>query len=122
MKTILLAILLTCLIQTSKADDWTTGDTVRQVTYLTIQAMDWNQTRHIAKHPETYSEVTIDSIIGKHPSTKNVDAWMLSTMILHTGLVYILPSSTRKVFQYTSIVMKGDAVAKNYVIGLRVKF
>lgn len=113
MKTILLAILLACFIQTSKADEWTKEDTYRQVGYLTLHGTDWVQTDRV---------YDLNPILGHTPSTKRVNIYFLTTSMLHTGISWLLPSEARKAFQIFTIAIEGGVVVQNYQLKISSKF
>ena len=61
---LLLLISFNCLAD----DTWTREDSYREAVYLTLHAIDWNQTLQIADHPDLYYEKTSSRFMGSHPS------------------------------------------------------
>ena len=122
---ILILIFLLLLPTSVHAEDkssWTWTDTGLEATYLTLHAMDWSQTLHIARNPQTYSEM--NSILGPHPSTGRVNSYYALTGALHVGAAYFLPKPYRTVFQSTWIIIEYDWVQHNrrHGIGISLRF
>ena len=102
------------------ADEWTTADTEREAAYLIVDAVDWAQTRDISRNPNKYYET--NAILGKHPSIGSVNSYFIGMMLVHIGIVTIIPSSYRSTFQFTSIAYEASYVVGNYRIGINAKF
>jgi len=102
------------------ADSWTDGDTNREYAYLALHTADWLQTRQISKHPERWGESNL--ILGKHPSTRNVDVYFALAGLAHYEVAKLLPTEWRKAFQYLSIGIEAGYVAHNLAFGVRAKF
>ena len=62
-----------------------------EATYLALHVADWGQTRNIAKHPEQFHEV--NKILGRHPSTAEVDKYFALTALGHVALSKLLEDS-----------------------------
>lgn len=116
---LLLAIIL-MFPSVSFADEWTSDDTKRQAVYLTLHAVDWMQTRHIAKNPTLFSES--NPLLGRHPSVSKVNKYFIATALMHTGISYALPPEYRKVFQYITIGVQAGYVTHNYNVGVKIGF
>ena len=119
---ILLSLILLISSYAQATDNWTTGDTYRELTFQTLNIIDWGQTRYIAKNPDQFYESESAWIIGNHPSIETVDTFMLVSAILHPVIAYYLPSSWRLAFQYITIGDKLNATAGNASIGIRMSF
>jgi hypothetical protein len=107
MKTKLLLLLALIVFTPTKslaADIWSKQDKTLQATYLTLKFIDWRQTRTIAKNPDDYYEM--NPILGKHPSTTEVDIFFASTAILHSIVTHYLPSKYRPWWQGITITIK----------------
>ena len=114
-------ILALLLVSTSAfADEWSRADTYREAAYLTLHAMDWAQTRYIARNPNQRTESNV--ILGKHPSVLQVDRYFIATGALQFAVAYCLPAEYRKAFQYILIGVEGGAVIHNFSIGIGVEF
>ncbi|MGB8408714.1 MAG: hypothetical protein WCE58_02235 [Gallionella sp.] len=105
---------------TAIADEWTTGDTYRETTYLTFLAIDWAQTRGFLREPQRYSER--NPLLGAHPEQSHLDAAIILTGTVHYLFAKTLPEKYRATFQYISIGVEVGAVAHNYSIGISAKF
>lgn len=99
-------------------NSWTATDTTLQVTYLTLHAMDWAQTLHIARNPEQYCEM--NNFLGEHPSEGRVNSYFALTAIAQTGLTYILPKPWRTGWQVGFIVDRYSYVQHNRRLGIGI--
>lgn len=120
MPALIMAIAGMLLLFNPNADPMTKDQKVMQGTYLGVHAIDWGQTRYIAKHPEEHSE--LNPILGRHPSTDEVDAYFLSTALLHAGISKSLPSKYRKYWQIFTIGVEVGVVERNMRLGVKVDF
>src|SRR6266702_7659586 len=102
------------------APEWSKADVGRELAFGTLLAIDWAQTREIAAHPELYYEH--NPILGEHPSSGRVDAYMLAAGALHFGIANWLPGDWRAAWQWGGIVIEAGAVGHNYMIGIRAPF
>jgi hypothetical protein len=101
------------------ADPWTTADTYREATYLSLLAVDWAQTRSFLRQPNCYEQ---NKFLGQHPSQNKLDAAVLITGLAHVYVANLLPEKYREPFQYISIGIEGGAVAHNISTGVNIKF
>ncbi len=101
-------------------DEWTKGDTARQLTYATLHAMDWSQSLHIARNPDQYQEA--NPLLGKHPTVGRVNSYMATSLLVHTSIAYALPKKYREAWQYVWIGFKAGLVYHNHSIGIRIGF
>ncbi|MFH1528769.1 MAG: hypothetical protein ABIG69_19365 [Bacteroidota bacterium] len=117
----LLIILLICLMPTISfaKDVWTKKDSAYQGTLLTLMAVDWLQTKEIARNPKYYET---NPILGKYPNQNEVDFYFFSTAILHTGIAYYIPKEYRRWWQYVFIGIQTTCVLNNISIGVSIKF
>lgn len=120
MKNILAAFLFLFSINACAFDEWTSDDKTREAVYLAVDAIDWLQTRNIARNPDKYYET--NPILGQHPSVGRVNVYFASMMLAHIGIVTALPNKYRAAFQFTSIVYEVNYVAGNYRLGISAKF
>lgn len=104
----------------SHADDWSTGDTYREVTFQTLWVVDFGQTRNISEHTQQYYET--NHYLGQHPTLGAVDRYFIVGAALHAGIAYVLPESLRAPFQYVTIGIETGYVAHNFHLGIGVKF
>lgn len=113
------ALLLVCSIA-AHADDWTKTDTGLEVAWLTLHALDWGQTRYIARNPDLFYER--NPILGDHPSVGRVNTYFALTAIAHYGVSQWLSPSNRRIWQTVSIGFAAGTVNANYNIGVRLDF
>jgi len=125
MKTLYAILLTLTLSNTSQAaDEWTSADVWREVVGETLIVMDWGQTRYGAADPKQRWEEQ-NPWLGKHPTTKEVDRYFISWLVIHPLISHALPSEWRKGFQSVSIFIEGVAVHSNATmagIGYRLPF
>lgn len=123
MKNLLAAILLVISFNAC-SDDWKTEDTYRQAAFLALDAMDWAQTRNIARNPSQYKEngIIARTMIGEHPSVWQVDAYIISSALLQYAIARALPTEYRAAFQYMTIGDAANSVVGNFRIGLKINF
>lgn len=112
--------LLAACSSTALASDWKEADTDRQIAYLILHAVDWGQTRNIARNPNDYYE--FNPLLGEHPSVKRVDSYMLVSALTHTAISYVLPPKWREAFQQVTLSVKSGLVNHNFSIGLRIDY
>ena len=99
---------------------WTALDYSLAGGAATMMALDWAQTRHIARNPSRYSER--NPIMGEHPSTAKVDQYFALASLLMAGAAYVMPRPERRLFLSGVIVVETSAVASNYRIGVKIDF
>ncbi len=102
------------------APEWSKADVGRELAFGTLLAVDWAQTREIAAHPERYDEH--NPILGQHPSSGRVDAYMIAAGALHFGIANLLSGDWRSAWQWGGIVIEAGAIGSNYLIGIGVPF
>lgn len=117
---LVMAITGILLMFNPNAEPMTKEQKVLQGTYLTVHAIDWRQTRYIAKHPDEFSET--NPLLGENPSTSKVDNLMLSIALLHTGITKSLPSEHRMYWQMFTLGFKVGYVEKNIYLGIGMDF
>ena len=115
-----MVVLAMFLPNAASADEWSTGDKVREGIYLGIRAADWAQTRYIARNRRDLYEKNIG--LGEHPSVARVDTYFIGTAILHVTIANALPAEWRAPFQYITIGDAAGYVQRNHVIGIKIKF
>lgn len=117
----ILIIFLICLIPTITfaGDMWTKKDTTYQAVCLTLKAVDWLQTKEIARNPNYYET---NPVLGKYPSQNEVDIYFLSTAIIHTGIAYYLPKEYRRIWQCIFIGIQAGHVSHNINTGVKIHF
>ena len=108
------------LAGSAQADDWTTADTQREAVYMVMHAMDWAQTRTIARNPDKWGEA--NPILGRHPPIDRVDAYFAMAALTHVAVSAALPIEYRSAWQYVSITIEAMYVMHNVSAGVNIKF
>ncbi len=117
---ILFILILLLPVNTQAADKWTKRDTWAEAVWQGLWAVDYLQTRTIAKNPARYRE--INPLLTRHPSMIKVDVYFLTLALLHPVITHYLPKKHRPIWQFLSITLSTVAVAKNLSIGIRMDF
>lgn len=111
------------------AENWTWQDTAWQCGAIAIKLVDWSQTRYISKHPYDYYET--NPIMGRHPSTTEVDLYFAGSILLHTAIAAALPPKAniltieinpRRIWQCVWIAGQIGVTAHNASIGIGLDF
>ena len=87
---ILSGIWLIPVIGCAPVKTWTKTEIALALTAAVSTGLDWGQTRHIGKNPETHRER--NRILGEHPSVQRVDTYFLSSVILGSLIAHYGPS------------------------------
>jgi hypothetical protein len=95
---------------------WSKTNTIMELTWVSLHLIDWNQTIQIAHNPDKYYERNF--ILGRHPSERSVNRFMVSGLIIHTGVSLVLPKKQRLLWQAASIIVAGVVITNNFRIGL----
>lgn len=103
------------------SDKWSDADKIRETIFLTVDTMDWLQTRNIARNPDKYYEKT-SFIYGSHPSVGKVNNLFLAGALLHVGFANTLCSKPRENFQYITIFLELLTVIENRKLGISMAF
>jgi hypothetical protein len=128
-----LALLGLLLMFNPNAEPMRQQDIALEATYMAFHIADWGQTRDLStRHCDSPPYNNIQNclggffegnpIIGAKPTTEEVDRYMLSTAILHAGIVKSLPSKYREKFQMLTIGIEAGFVHYNAKMGLKVNF
>ena len=103
----------------AQAREWDKTEMALGAAALTLNVIDWKQTRHIAKEPETYHEKNV--LLGSNPSPSNVDRHFLISTLVVGGLAHFIPEYRKEILSVFVVVQTVNTV-RNYSIGLRVRF
>jgi hypothetical protein len=122
MKRIIVLLIILMLLPNNliAADEWSTRDKSLEATWQVLHFIDWRQTRTIAKNPDDCREM--NPILGEHPSTTEVDIYMITGAILHPIVTHFLPEKYRPWWLGISIGMSGACVVNNFIVGIRMDF
>jgi len=120
MRYLLIAIFLLALADTSRADEWTDGDTSRQLAFSGLTVIDCIQSRDIVKHPDKYYEAW-NPVLPRHPTMGQLNTVCAISLVFNPIVAYLLPTDLRHIWQYAWIVGETGAVYHNAVIvGMKV--
>ncbi len=104
------------------AKAWTKQDTLWQMAYLSVHLTDWGQTLDIAAQCRSGAYYETNPVLGRCPSAQKVNAYFLTTALLHSGIAHALPPKYRRIFQAGTISMQIGYVTNNANIGLKWRF
>lgn len=101
-------------------DPWNTEQKVALTIAVSAIAIDWLQTRQIAKNPDKFKEY--NPVLGKHPSVGEVNVYFA----IATGALLLvadfLPSEYRTAVLGGIAFMEVSMVGNNYVHGISVRW
>jgi len=97
-------------------DPWTKTDTALLTTGLGLKAVDYMQTKEIARNP-AYWET--NPWLGPDPEQNHVDLWFLGSALVQGGVAWLLPADWRKAWLGGWIGISGRNVIHNHRIGVR---
>jgi hypothetical protein len=100
--------------------DWGSTDTFLLATMLTSTAIDWGQTRYIARNPDRFYER--NPILGRHPSVNRVDRYFALCGLAAGGLTAVLSKDNRRRFLLGVTIVETAFVIQNHHLGVRVAF
>jgi len=86
---------------------------------IAFHLTDWLQTREIAKNKKYYEK---NIILGKYPSTIQVDAYMLSSLLTMLAIDSLITKKHKSKFRVLWAIVGASYVRDNYLIGIRVSF
>ena len=102
------------------ADPWETTDYALAGAAVAALAVDWGQTRHIAKNPQRFAET--NPILGPSPSVGKVDAYFVGAMVGTVALAHVLPSDWRQLFLGGVLALELSVVNQNRSLGIKMAF
>jgi hypothetical protein len=118
----------------SDPNEWTTANTVMELSFYAVCFVDYKQTRYMAQNNwhNVYSSRTVvnasgshvvnryyqetNPILGKHPSNQKLLAFGLSSCVIQTTISYFLPHTYRELFQGFSVGIETANVIRNHNI------
>jgi hypothetical protein len=102
------------------ADPWETTDYVLAGAAVAALAVDWGQTRHIAKNPNRFIET--NPVLGTSPSVGKVDAYFVGAMVGTVALAHVLPNDWRQLFLAGVLTVELGVVQQNRSLGIKMAF
>jgi len=125
MKTFLFAFLVTLSFNCFAFDEWSFRNKALEGTFLTVHAVDWLQTRNIARNCGPNAEhrrAEMNAFLGECPNINQVNKYFFATALLHIGFTTILDSKYRTAFQFSTITMSLIFVSDNFKIGISADY
>jgi len=119
MKKLIILILLILPVAPVCADEWTQKDTQYQVVFIALTAVDWLQTKEIARNPR-FSET--NPLLGGNPNQQKIDIYFASSILAHTAISYYLPRKYRRIWQVCWIGIEAGTSWHNVAAGVRIEF
>jgi hypothetical protein len=117
----LLALLLVLVPSLCEAGDlWEFPDYAFAGAALATLAVDWGQTRNIAKNPQRFYEK--NQVLGPKPSVGKVDAYFVGAMVGTVAVAHVLPRDYRRLFLAGTLSMELSVIDQNRSIGIKVDF
>ena len=101
-------------------DPWEGSDYMLAGAALAALAVDWGQTRNVAKNPQRFAET--NPILGPSPSVGKVDAYFVGAMIGTVALAHLMPRDYRRLFLTGTLTVELAAIEQNRSIGVKVEF
>lgn len=117
MRAALFALVLLAL--PAHAHDWTPPERAWAAAWLATRAVDWAQTRHVARNPERFRELS--PLLDRHPSLGDVNRHFLVTTAAGLLAAHYLPQYRTRMLQVWFAVGVGLTV-RNAAIGIRMEF
>lgn len=90
--------------------------TILAIIAFVLLALDWLQTRTIAKNPDKWHE--INPILGKHPTVNEVNVYFAICGLLTAGGIYVLPEMWVYAGLAVLSIVEGWAVVHNKKLGI----
>ena len=111
---------LAILDKNSNWESWTDQDTISSLTYVSLFAIDWLQTRTLAQNnwDDGYHEAY--PFLGIAPSVSSIDTYSLAAIGLNTVKARLLPNPYRRIWQTHLIISEGETITKSHSIGVRI--
>jgi len=99
---------------------WETTDYALAGAAVAALAVDWGQTRHIAKNPNHFSEQ--NPILGPSPSVGKVDTYFVGAIVGTVALAHVLPGDWRQLFLAGVLTVELGVVRQNRSLGIKMAF
>lgn len=101
------------------AKDWTEGDSAAAAAALGFLAMDWAQTRTIARNPHQFREY--NPVLGPHPSVGRANWYFSGAMAGTIIAAATLPPNYRRRFLSTLLGFEAAIVITNHNAGISMR-
>lgn len=130
MKTSLVLLLLLAAGPVRAIDAWTTGDSIREASFVVLSIIDIGQTTTFARACDRVPTAPglepahvggcrneVNPLIGPYPSQRRINLLMGLGVVAHAAVSVVLPRKWRHAWQYTTIGFEGANVIRNHVTG-----
>lgn len=98
---------------------WTKQDTLWELSYAAVVAMDCSQSRQI----QSTGREERNPLLPRHPSSKTIAQLSILNVAAHVGISTLLNRTWRVRFQRVSVAIEATVVADNYFrAGVRLNF
>ena len=98
---------------------WTREDTLWELSYVAVVAMDCSQSRQI----QSTGREERNPLLPRHPSSKTIAQLSILNVAAHAGISLMLNRKWRGRFQKVSVAIEAAVVADNYFrAGVRLNF
>lgn len=130
----LMFVIMACASSAMAGQFWSQNRTTNGliVSANILMFVDWTHTRYIADNPDKFHERGVAAeFIGEHPTTGQVNAYFVASLLAMNGIGYLLPESAetfgvrwnpKKSFYLGASLYEGYFVQQNYVLGIRGEF
>ena len=101
--------------------DWTTEDTILQITYTGLSTIDWLQTRSEAERGWVNLNES-NLFLNRKPNTSDTDIAFLLSSLSALGVSVLLPNPYRSFWLKEYIEWITLAIQNNHQLGARINF
>lgn len=111
--------MLLCMVGCAHQDEWTRGDTVRQVMLYTVMTADAYSTTNIQYDPHVREIGPLArQVLGAQPSTSDTWQYFITAGLVHYAVVRSLPAQWRPWYQGAFIAGHTAYIINNAKLGL----
>lgn len=126
MKKLFISLIIIFIFYTPlfSSDEWTTQDTILQLSVIALTTYDLMQT-YTFLYTEPYiseGHKEMNPLMGPHPSKSRFYAVGIGFIAFHSFVSYVLPYKLRTIWQLMYINFEANMIYHNYQCGVRVKF
>ena len=114
----LLLTLLTLLPLRAETDSWTKTEVALEVSFQMALFTDWKQTSTY----HTTQARELNPLLGSHPSQRTINQWCFISSAGHLLVSDLLPHKQRIYWQAASMTVEWAVIARNYKLGVRIKW
>ncbi len=113
-----IAVLALLVVEPVYASDWSETDTAFQAALVAVSLVDWAQTIGFTQHPQCDATrcvywMEMNPLLGSQPSRTQVNLMIPASILVHTGVAWLLPQPYRRIWQSVGITVELAAVGNN---------